>query len=185
LLPAEIFAVTRFNWANAISATRLLLVIPAACAIALNLWQVAAILFAIAVVTDVCDGIVARRRGEVSAFGGLLDHGSDALFVTAALAALALNARVPLPLAPLVIGAFAQYVWDSRALAGAPLRSSVLGRWNGISYYALVGIIVISQALALPWPAVDLQRAAGWLLVVTTLLSMLDRGYALWRLRRG
>ena len=75
-----------------------------------------------------------------SAFGGLLDHSIDALFVTVNLAALAAVGIVTALLAPLAITSFAQYVWDSKALSGAPLRASVLGRWNGIGYYVIVGI---------------------------------------------
>ena len=173
---------SRFTLANAVSATRLLLLVPSAYAVTHDAWIAGAALFALAVVTDVSDGIIARRRGEASAFGGLLDHGSDALFVTVTLAALAYRDFVPWLLPPLVISAFTQYVLDSRALSGAPLRASHVGRWNGIGYYALAGTIVISQALQLDWPAAAL-RGAGWLLVATTLLSMSDRAYALLRRR--
>ena len=174
-----------FTWANAVSAARLLLIVPCAYAIGNDEWQLAAALFVTAVVTDVFDGVIARRRGEVSAFGGLLDHGSDALFVTVTLATLAAKGIVPLPLPVLAISAFMQYVWDSDALAGAPLRASRVGRWNGIGYYVLVGCAVIDPGLGLHWLPVFLLRGVGWLLVATTLLSMADRGYGLWRLRRG
>jgi phosphatidylglycerophosphate synthase len=177
--------VTRFTWANAVSSVRLLAIAPCAYAIAHDEWAIAAALFVVAVVTDLSDGVIARRRGEVSTFGGLLDHGSDALFVTVALATLAAKGAVPFPLPPLVIAAFAQYVWDSDALAGAPLRASRVGRWNGIGYYALVGTAVLDPALTLNWVPSFVLRDAGWLLVASTLLSMADRGYGLWRLRRG
>lgn len=185
MLAIEIRAVTRFTWANAISAVRLILVLPCAYAIGDDHWALAAALFVIAVVTDVFDGVIARRRNEVSAFGGLLDHGSDALFVTVTLTMLAAKGIVPLPLPLLAISAFVQYVWDSDALAGAPLRASRVGRWNGIGYYVLVGCAVIDPGLGLNWLPVPLLRAAGWLLVATTLVSMTDRAYGLWRLRRG
>jgi hypothetical protein len=107
------------------------------------------------------------------------------LFVTATLAALAAKGIVPMPLPVLAISAFAQYVWDSDALAGAPLRASRVGRWNGIGYYALVGTAVIDAGLGLHWAAPVVLRGAGWIFVATTLLSMADRGYGLWRLRRG
>jgi len=175
--------VTRFTWANAVSAARLIIIIPSVAAIAHDEWRIASLWFAIAVITDVFDGKIARRRDEVSAFGGLLDHASDALFVTATLAALALLDLVPVLLPVLAIVSFAQYVWDSNALAGAPLRASVLGRWNGIGYYALAGVVVISHALELRWPSIAFYWA-GQALVVTTLISMADRGYALWRIRR-
>jgi CDP-diacylglycerol--glycerol-3-phosphate 3-phosphatidyltransferase len=148
-------------------------------------WRVAAMLFVVAVVTDVFDGIVARRRGEVTTFGGLLDHTIDALFVTVTLAALAGRGIVPVVLPPLAITSFVQYVWDSKALSGAPLRASVLGRWNGIGYYVVVGTVVIRQALELTWPGQFVLSLVAWALVVSTVVSMCDRAYALWRIRNG
>jgi phosphatidylglycerophosphate synthase len=173
------------TWANALSTVRLLIALPCAYAIWTGAWQTAGVLFVIAVATDISDGIVARRRGEVSAFGGLLDHSIDALFVTVNLAALAVVGIVTALLAPLAITSFVQYVWDSKALSGAPLRASVLGRWNGIGYYVIVGTATLQHALGVNWPTPTWLSAAGWLLVVSTLVSMADRGYALWRLRNG
>ena len=157
---------------------------PCAYAIWIGAWPIAAVLFVVAVATDVSDGIVARHRGEVSAFGGLLDHSIDALFVTLCLAALAAVQMVPWLLAPLAITSFVQYVWDSKALSGAPLRASVLGRWNGIGYFVIVGTATLRHALDVAWPTQVWISIAAWLLVVSTLVSMADRGYALWRLRR-
>jgi hypothetical protein len=77
-----------------------------------------------------------------------------------------------------------QYVWDSKALSGAPLRASVLGRWNGIGYYVVVGTVVIRQALELTWPAQFVISLFAWTLVMSTVLSMGDRAYALWRIKR-
>ena len=176
---------TRMTWANALSVLRLIIALPCAYAIWIGAWRVAAVLFAIAVVTDVFDGIVARRRGEATSLGGLLDHSTDAFFVTVTLSALAALGVVPVALPPLAITSFAQYVWDSKALSGAPLRASVLGRWNGIGYYVIVGTVIIERALGLDWPAQLWISVAAWGLVVSTLLSMCDRSYALWRVRRG
>ena len=173
------------TWANALSALRLLITGPCAYAIWRGAWPIAAALFALAVVTDVFDGIVARRRGQATPLGGLLDHSIDALYVTATLTALTLIGAVPVCLAPLVVASFAQYVWDSAALQGAPLRASVLGRWNGVGYYALVGAVVIRNALGFDWPSPLVVWIAGWLLIVSTLVSMCDRGVALWRIRRA
>jgi phosphatidylglycerophosphate synthase len=135
--------------------------------------------FALAVGTDLADGRVARRFGEASPLGGFLDHVTDALFVSSGLGALVLLGTVPAPLPLLVLAAFAQYALDSRALAGRPLRASALGRWNGIAYFVLLGTPVVRDGLGLAWPADALVRAFGWLLVATTLLSMLDRFAAL------
>jgi cardiolipin synthase (CMP-forming) len=178
-------AVIWATWANALSFLRLLMTGPCAYAIWLGAWRTATALFALAVVTDVLDGIVARHRGQATPLGGLLDHSIDAIFVTTTLAALALIKVIPVLLPPLVIASFLQYVWDSKALQGAPLRASVLGRWNGIGYYALVGTVVVANALALSWPSRGLLNVIAWLLIASTLTSMGDRALALWRIRRA
>jgi phosphatidylglycerophosphate synthase len=168
--------------ANALTAIRLLAAPACAVAILDGAAVAAAALFALAVVTDLADGPVARRRGEVSALGGLLDHSSDAIFVSLGLAALAFQGQVPALLPLLVILAFFQYVLDSNTLAGHPLRASWLGRWNGIAYFVLLGIPVIRDVLGLAWPGDGWVVALGWGLVASTLVSMGNRALALLRL---
>ena len=71
-----------FTWANALTLVRALLALPAAFCVFNAAWPAAALCFAVAVATDALDGPIARRLGQVSALGGLLDHATDALFVT-------------------------------------------------------------------------------------------------------
>ena len=170
-----------WTWANALSAVRLVCAPVCAWAILAEHAPLAAGAFAVAVATDFADGPLARRRNEASAIGGFIDHGVDALFCAAALAALAATDLMPAPLPPLVAAAFAQYALDSRTPKGRQLRASRLGRYNGIAYYALVGIPVARDALALPWPGNALILSLGWLLAGTTVCSMLDRLRARWR----
>lgn len=171
------------TWANALTALRLLAAPLCAAAIATGADAAAGLLFALAVVTDYVDGPLARRRGEASAFGGLLDHATDATFVSLCLAALAYRGAAPALLPLLIPLAFVQYMLDSRALAGAPLRASFLGRWNGIAYFVALGIPVVRDALSIGWPPDAWVLAFGWVLVASTLASMSDRALAL--LRRG
>ncbi len=145
----------------------------------------AAVLFWLAVATDLLDGRVARRFGESSALGGFLDHVTDAAFVSLGLAALALRGEAPGLLPALVALAFVQYTLDSRVIDGGALRASALGRWNGIAYFVPVGTVVSREALGLAWPGHGLVLALGWLLVATTLLSMADRARALTRARQA
>jgi phosphatidylglycerophosphate synthase len=166
--------------ANAITSVRLVAAPLTACAVVGGFRAGAAALFALAVITDLGDGIVARSRGEASTFGGVFDHATDATYVTLVLAALAWLGEVPHVLPPLVALAFLQYLIDSRAHTGARLRASQLGRWNGIAYYVLAGTPIVRDALALTWPPGAWVRGLGWLLVVTTGLSMFDR----WSSRR-
>ncbi len=138
---------------------------------------VAAALFVLAIVTDVLDGRVARRLGTAGPAGQLFDHVTDFLFVEAGLLALTLQGRIPWPLPPLVAVAFAQYAVDSYLLHRArQLRMSALGRLNGVLYFVPIGA-AIPGIEALEGPI----RWIAWGLVLTTLLSIVDRTLALRR----
>ncbi|MEQ8659932.1 MAG: CDP-alcohol phosphatidyltransferase family protein [Gammaproteobacteria bacterium] len=160
---------------NALSVARGLLAAPLAWALATDCARLGVPLFALAVASDLLDGRLARARGTTSRLGTLLDHGADACLVTALTATAAWHGLVP-PLLPLLIAsAFLQYVFDSRAHAGAPLKGSRLGRWNGIAYYVLAGAALGVRHLGSPSPAVMLLHLGGWLLALSTLVSMLTR----------
>ena len=71
--------------------------------------------------------------------GGFFDHATDALFVTLGSLALANQEIINSWLVWLIPMAFLiQYSVDSRLLSGYALRSSALGRINGIAYFVLV-----------------------------------------------
>jgi phosphatidylglycerophosphate synthase len=161
--------------ANALTGVRLLAAPLLFAAIAADRPVTAALLFFAAVATDFADGWAARRYGEATPLGGLVDHAVDAVFVVAGSAALAAAGVLPAPLPPLIAIAFVQYALDSRLLAARGLRPSALGRWNGIAYYVIVAVPLVRDALGLPWPGGGLVQALGWALVVSTLLSSADR----------
>jgi len=165
----------RLTPANALSLARLAAAPALVAALLLRAADAAFLLFAFAVASDFADGRLARRRGEASALGGLLDHGADASFAVLGLAALALRGALPAALPLLVALAFVQYVLDSRAHRGEALRGSRLGRWNGIAYFVLLGTALGRAAFGVGWPGDPWLRAAGWALVATTLLSMGER----------
>ena len=169
--------------ANLLSLSRIPLGVCLLLAATASQWWLAAGLLWLAVATDLLDGHLARARGQAGAIGTALDHGSDALFVTLGLAALACHGWAPWLLPALVPLAFLQYLLDSGALAGQPLRASPLGRYNGIAYYLLAGAPVMQQALGLAVIPYAYFVHLGWGLVATTLISMLDRLWALCKLR--
>ena len=177
-------AVAADRWrtrANALSLLRLVVAPALAAAIIAAHAELATALFALAVATDLADGAVARRYGESSPLGGLLDHAIDATFCVLGLAAHAAAGVVPWSLPFLVAAAFAQYVVDSKSLAGRPLRASRLGRWNGIAYYVAVAVPIVRDTLGWSWPGAALVRWLAAALVATTLVSMADRALALVR----
>ena len=170
-----------WTWSNALTALRLIAGPFFFCALIGEATGLAALLFWGAVATDVADGRVARARGETSAFGGLLDHATDASFVSLGLAALALQGIVPVALPVLVVAAFLQYVLDSKSLAGRQLRASLLGRWNGILYFVPLGAVATRGLLGIDWPGDRVLEIASILLIASTMISMADRALALAR----
>lgn len=163
--------------ANVLTALRLLLVAPFAVLMARGGTRYAtldALMFVVAIATDLLDGPLARRRGTASAAGGTFDHTVDFLFVTGGLAAGASRGALPWILPVLVAAAFAQYVADSYWLhRDRTLRTSRLGRYNGILYFApLGGDLLIRLGLTLLEPLLTLLV---WILVAGTLISMGER----------
>lgn len=172
--------------AHALTTVRLLLILPFALLMAHDEPHAAALaaaVLAVAIATDVLDGIIARRRGTASAAGGLFDHTTDCLFVAAGLAATAVRGAAPWLLPALVVTAFAQYVADSYWLhRGRSLRTSRLGRWNGILYFVP---LVVDLLVRLGWGALrPVLSFLVWALVASTLVSMGERLWAVRELRR-
>jgi len=163
--------------ANALTAVRLLLVLPFAFFMAKGDRRSAIFAFVawvVAVITDFLDGPIARRRGTVTAASGTFDHTSDFLFVTSGLFAGALRGAFPWLLPVLVTAAFAQYVFDSYWLhRHTQLRGSKLGRYNGILYFVpSIMDVLIRMRFRFLGP---LLTILVWLLVLSTLVSMAQR----------
>ena len=154
----------------------------------INMWcifeqkfMISGALFVFAVLTDVFDGIFARHNAKPSNIGGILDHSADCLFVSSALFALAIQGYTTILLPILVVLAFTQYVLDSRVFQREQLIPSKLGRWNGISYFVLVGIVVSENAFNFDWISnLWIRQTFSWVLITSTIFSMGER---LWLLR--
>jgi CDP-diacylglycerol--glycerol-3-phosphate 3-phosphatidyltransferase len=163
--------------ANALTAIRLLLVLPFAFFMAKgdrHSAVFALVVWVVALITDFLDGPIARRRGTVTALSGTFDHTSDFLFVTSGLFAGASRGAFPWILPILITAAFTQYVIDSYWVhRQTKLRGSKLGRYNGILYF-VPSIMEILIRMGLDFLA-PLLTILAWLLVLTTLLSMGQR----------
>ena len=138
-------------------------------------WYISVAILWTAIFTDLLDGYLARKKNLTSAIGGLIDHGSDAFFVTFTIAALTHHEWAPVMLACIIPAAFIQYMLDSKALAGQPLKASSLGKYNGISYFVFAGFPVMQLALGITLIPFDWFVWIGWGLVVTSAISMVDR----------
>lgn len=168
------------TWANLLTAMRLLSILPLIYLMLNQQWAASAILFSLAALSDYFDGKLARSLNQTSPWGGLFDHATDAAMVAAGCWALAQVNLINGYLCWLIGAAFIQYMLDSSALAGRTLRTSVIGRSNGVAYFVLLGTAIGSELLGAALIQLVVPYAA-WLLVASTLISILDRGWTLLR----
>lgn len=167
-----------FTWANLLTLIRVATLFPLVFTILNELWLCAAVLFTIAVITDFYDGKLARSLHQTSPLGGLFDHATDAAFVTLGCWALASIELINPWLPWLIPAAFVQYMLDSKALSGVSLRMSAIGRTNGVAYYVVLGTAIGAELFDWTWLQGPISGFA-WLLVASTLTSMLDRALTL------
>jgi phosphatidylglycerophosphate synthase len=168
---------------NSLSFSRFVLAPVAAWALIEDRTALTVLAFVLAIASDILDGRVARARQQTTRLGTLIDHGADATFVTIMLAGAALLGLVPGILPLLIAAAFLQYALDSGLPTGAPLRSSTLGRINGVGYFILAGVVIAVRHFPVFGFLTETLRAAAWCLVVTTLLSIATRARYTWQVR--
>jgi CDP-diacylglycerol--glycerol-3-phosphate 3-phosphatidyltransferase len=163
--------------ANALTAVRLLLVVPFAFFMAhgdVRSAVLALVAWVVALTTDFLDGPIARRRGTVAAWSGTFDHTTDFLFVTSGLFAGAFRGVFPWILPILIVAAFSQYVIDSYWIhRQSKLRGSKLGRYNGMLYFVPTCMEIFVR-LGVRWLQ-PLLTILVWMLVLSTLVSMGQR----------
>jgi len=103
-------------------------------------------IFLIAAATDLLDGYLARRWGQITTVGMLLDPIADKLLISAALVSLVQTHRVPAWMVVLIIGReFA--VSGLRAIAAAEgytIQASDLGKTKMITQVIAISMIMIS-----------------------------------------
>ena len=166
------------TFANSLSLFRLIIAPVAAWAVISGWWLTASFLLLLAILSDMIDGPIARKKGQESHIGGLLDHSCDAILVALLLSVLTKTHGIPLLLPILVFVSFLQYILDSKALFGHNLRTSQLGRFNGIAYFVLASVCIFSEALKINLFE-NFIIICAWILIISTLASMLER---LWTL---
>ena len=137
-------------------------------------------IFLVAAVTDLLDGYLARRWGQVTTIGTLLDPIADKLLVSAALISLVQIRAIPAWMVVLIIGReFAVSGLRSIAAAeGYTIAASDLGKTKTISQVVAISAVLLS----LRHPA--FLTAGYWLMwavVVFSLLSAMDYFWKFWR----
>jgi len=144
-----------------------------------NDWMALAIFLA-AAATDLLDGYLARRLGQITTIGTLLDPIADKLLISSALIALVQVRAVPGWLVILLIGReFAVSGLRSIAAAeGYTITASDLGKTKTTAQVFGIGLLLMS--VRYPW----LTMAAHWSMgavVFFSLASALDYFWKFWR----
>jgi len=171
---------------NALSLSRLLVAPPVIWAVITGHWRTATALLLAAALTDVLDGILARRWAASSRLGAYLDPLADKVLLNGTFLALGIAGALPWWLVGLVLGR------DVLILAGALITMLVRRRrdfppsvWGKLS--TVVQVVTAATAiLARGWPELGLAPVAAivvWLAAAATLWSGLD--YARQALRGG
>ena len=135
---------------------------------------VAAAIFGIASLTDWLDGYLARRRGQVTWVGQILDPIADKLLISATLISLVQINLAPAWMVTVIIG---------REIAITGLRNMAYARGFVMPASPLGKLKMVSQVVAillliLGWERAPLLLLAGqaalWVVVVTALVSAFD-----------
>lgn len=161
---------------NAITAIRLLLIVPIAVSILRRDWPAAIALFLLAALSDGADGFLAKRFGWQTRLGALLDPAADKLLVATMFVTLAVLGEAPLWLAAaavgrdlvIVIGALAYRL----AFGALSVRPTVASKLNTLCQLFFVLIVVVRRAAGQPpeW----CETLMGALAFVTIVVSGLD-----------
>lgn len=158
----------RWNVSNVLSLVRLLLVLPAGAAIMYERKVVAVAIFVLAALTDYLDGYFARRLGQISEFGKILDPLADKIFVAGVVILLYLTGIVPLWLLVPILGRDLLILLGGLYVerrAGVVLPSNWTGKWavgalsfailllylgaEGIVVHGFIGLTFAMLALSL------------------------------------
>lgn len=169
--------------ANHVSLSRAYLAAPVLIFAMHGYFAALAVVVAVASLTDLVDGTVARRLAQPSNFGGGLDPVVDGLFMAALAIGLALGGVFPLWLAMVVI---ARYLLP--ALAGAlllalgrrpELRHTLMGQVSTTLILILLGGIALFRGLN--QDAGGLVSAAEIVIPLATIATYVHLGWALRR----
>jgi CDP-diacylglycerol--glycerol-3-phosphate 3-phosphatidyltransferase len=139
---------------------------------------VAAVLFATAAVTDWLDGLIARRRGQVTTLGKLLDPVADKVLVAAALISLVQVGKIDAWIVVVMIGReFAVTGLRSVSAAqGVVIAATDLAKYKTVSQYVAITLLILERNVpaGIENEYVYLSRGMLWAAVILTVFSGVD-----------
>jgi CDP-diacylglycerol--glycerol-3-phosphate 3-phosphatidyltransferase len=134
----------------------------------------AAVVFSLAAITDFLDGYIARRTGQVSEFGKLVDPIADKIIVAAAFIMLVSLGRAPAWIVALIISReFA--VSGLRAYAGTKsivIEARFMGKTKTtLQILSIICLLVNFNLWGFPF------MEAGWILLIAAFVTTMWSGY--------
>lgn len=144
----------------------------------MDLWAVG--VFLLAAATDLFDGYLARKRGQITTLGILLDPIADKLLVSSALISLVELRLIPAWMVVIIVGReFA--VTGLRGIASAEgfaLEASELGKTKMVFQVVAITVIVLEQRFPAMHPLGELLL---WAVVAFALVSAVQYFWSFWR----
>jgi cardiolipin synthase len=134
---------------NVLSFIRLALVPVFLCLVIAGDYLVALIILVFSSLSDYLDGVIARRFGQITRLGQLLDPAADRLFIFAALIGLAVGEIIPWWLVSVIVGRDVVLLIVGILLANVgygPLPVHHLGKVATFSLYYALPLIMLGQA---------------------------------------
>ena len=174
------------NLPNGLTLSRIFLV-PLLVAVLLTKYNVliAAAIFLAASMTDLLDGYLARKRGQITTLGTLLDPVADKLLVSSAFISLVQLQVVPAWMVVIIVGReFA--VTGLRAIASAQgftIDASELGKIKMVTQVAAITLLILGMPMpgGIPHPIVHtLSNISLYFVVLFALASAVDYFRTFW-----
>ena len=156
------------TFANQLTLVRLVAVIPVMAALYVQFpgnRAVATVVYALAILTDYLDGILARRSGKVTAFGKLMDSVADKALISTMFFALVAEGSMPAWMAAvMVVREFAVTGLRMVALEGEEVIAA--NRWGKAK--------MVAQSAAVFILLVGYFQVGYWAMLVATVLTLLS-----------
>jgi CDP-diacylglycerol--glycerol-3-phosphate 3-phosphatidyltransferase len=144
----------------------------------LSEWReiVAVAIFLVAAATDWLDGFLARRRGQVTTLGTLLDPIADKLLTASAFIALVELRLAPAWMIVVIVGRdFA--VSGMRSIAatrGLVIAASPWGKYKTVSQVVAITLLILTHTLERWVRFVNLGQAVLWIVMILAVYSMVQ-----------
>jgi cardiolipin synthase (CMP-forming) len=176
---------------NVISSIRILLVVPIALELVNHRLPATIALFAVAALSDVADGFLAKRYGWQTELGAVLDPAADKLLLATVFVTLAYLRLIPVWLMAAAVARDAIIVSGALLyrfyLGPLAMHPSVVSKLNTLCQAAFIMAVIAKEEFSLPpgWMVLIL----GALVFVTTVISGIDYvliyGLRAWSERRS